>query len=231
MSEPTFVAMTTSSWRPRAAIQRPMIVSDSPPWWPVTQREYESAVSIRLKPASTNASSRRNDVASSTVQPNTLPPNARGTTSNPVLPSLRRFIRLLRGRRECSGASQVIDQRLQQRCSGSVVRRTQDRCRMIRRDQSATLGKLQGSCTRRGDRHLLTRQREERTRAERHDDARLHVAHFVVEPVSARGHRLLRRRLVNPALAARLPIEMLDGVGDVDLVRGDTGAFERIAQQ
>ena len=95
MSEPTFVAMTTSSWRPRAAIQRPMIVSDSPPWWPVTQREYESAVSIRLKPASTNASSRWNDVASSTVQPNTLPPNATGATSNPVLPSLRRFIQLL----------------------------------------------------------------------------------------------------------------------------------------
>src|SRR6187401_1129972 len=72
-----------------------MIVSDSPPWWPVTQREYESAVSTRLNPASTNASSRRNDVGSSTVHPNTLPPNARGATSNPVLPSVRRFIQLL----------------------------------------------------------------------------------------------------------------------------------------
>jgi hypothetical protein len=69
-----------------------MIVSDSPPWWPFTQREYESAVSIRLKPAPTNASSRANDVASSAVQPNTLPPNASGATSNPVMPSLRFFI-------------------------------------------------------------------------------------------------------------------------------------------
>jgi hypothetical protein len=89
MSEPTLVAMITSSCRPRRAIQRPMTVSDSPPWWPVTQREYESAVSMRLNPAPTNASSSLNDVASSTVQPKTLPPNASGATSNPVPPSLR----------------------------------------------------------------------------------------------------------------------------------------------
>ena len=89
MSEPILVAMTTSSCRPRCAIQRPMIVSDSPPVCPGTQREYESAVSIRLKPASTKASSSRNDVGSSTVQPKTLPPNASGATSKPVFPSLR----------------------------------------------------------------------------------------------------------------------------------------------
>ena len=89
MSEPILVAMTTSSCRPRFAIQRPMMVSDSPPACPGTQREYESAVSMRLKPASTNVSSNRNDVGSSTVQPNTLPPNASGATSKPVFPSLR----------------------------------------------------------------------------------------------------------------------------------------------
>src|SRR5690349_10709277 len=66
-----------------------MMVSDSPPACPVTQREYESAVSIRLKPEATKASSSRNDIASSAVQPNTLPPNANGATSKPVLPSLR----------------------------------------------------------------------------------------------------------------------------------------------
>src|SRR6266581_2346720 len=92
MSEPTLVAMTTSSCRPRRAIQCPMIVSDSPPGWPVTQREYESAVSTRLNPASTNASRSWNDLASSAVQPNTLPPKASGATSNPVSPSLRRCI-------------------------------------------------------------------------------------------------------------------------------------------
>src|SRR5689334_23171556 len=84
--------MITSSWRPRRAIQRPMIVSDSPPWCPVTHREYESAVSMRLKPAPTNASSKSNEVASSAVHPKTFPPKASGAISNPVFPSLRLFM-------------------------------------------------------------------------------------------------------------------------------------------
>src|SRR5512142_1840522 len=67
-----------------------MIVSDSPPWWPGTQREYEFAVSIRFPPAATNASRRLKDVGSSAVQPNTLPPNANGATAKPVRPSLHR---------------------------------------------------------------------------------------------------------------------------------------------
>ena len=48
---PTFVATTMSSRLPRAAIQLPMIVSDSPPLLPGTQAEYESAVSRKLPPA------------------------------------------------------------------------------------------------------------------------------------------------------------------------------------
>src|SRR4051812_23279463 len=44
---------------------------------------------MRLNPASTKASSRRNDVASSAVQPNTFPPNASGPTSIPEPPSER----------------------------------------------------------------------------------------------------------------------------------------------
>src|SRR5215471_3260899 len=89
MSEPTLVAMITSSCFLRRAIQRPITVSDSPPSCPFTQREYESAVSTRLNPAPKKASSSLNDIASSAVQPNTLPPRASGATSNPVLPSLR----------------------------------------------------------------------------------------------------------------------------------------------
>src|ERR1051326_5201894 len=37
-----------------------------------------SAVSMRLRPADTNPSSSRNPVVSSTVQPNTLPPQSQG---------------------------------------------------------------------------------------------------------------------------------------------------------
>src|SRR5882724_1486967 len=48
-----------------------------------------SAVSIMLKPASTKASRMANDVGSSAVQPNTLPPRTSGAVSSPLLPSLR----------------------------------------------------------------------------------------------------------------------------------------------
>src|SRR5215510_11107032 len=41
------------------------------------------------KPAPTKASSSLNDVASSAVQPSTLPPNISGAISSPELPSLR----------------------------------------------------------------------------------------------------------------------------------------------
>src|SRR5512146_2474831 len=47
---------------------------------------------MRLKPASTNASSSANEVCSSAVQPNTLPPNASGATSSTERPSLRLII-------------------------------------------------------------------------------------------------------------------------------------------
>src|SRR6476660_2553195 len=47
---------------------------------------------MRLNPAATKASSNLKDVRSSTVQPNTFPPNASGATSRPELPKLRLLI-------------------------------------------------------------------------------------------------------------------------------------------
>jgi hypothetical protein len=44
---------------------------------------------MKFMPASTQASSRRNDIASSTVQPNTLPPRQSGETWRPERPSAR----------------------------------------------------------------------------------------------------------------------------------------------
>src|SRR5208282_539266 len=83
------VAMTTC-WRwPRLLSQLPIMLSDSPPLLPGAHLEYTSAVSIKLNPAPTKASSRLKEVDSSTVQPKTFPPKARGETSNPELPSLR----------------------------------------------------------------------------------------------------------------------------------------------
>ena len=84
---PTLVAMVTRSRLPLRRSQRPRIRSDSPPSLPGAQYEYESAVSTRSKPASTNASSSANEVASSALQPNTLPPKASGAIESGERPS------------------------------------------------------------------------------------------------------------------------------------------------
>ena len=47
----TLVAMTTAARLPRADIHWPSTVSDSPPALPGAQREYTSAVSMKLPPA------------------------------------------------------------------------------------------------------------------------------------------------------------------------------------
>src|SRR6476469_4004438 len=92
ISAPTLVATTTLSRLPLCLNHLQMIVSLSPPWCPGTQVEYVSAVSIRFSPAATKASRILNDVASSAVQPNTLPPSIRGATSIADFPSWRFFI-------------------------------------------------------------------------------------------------------------------------------------------
>ena len=72
-----------------SASHSPMIASDSPPRWPGTQTEYISAVSMKSSPASSARSSSRNDVSSSAVQPNTLPPRQSGATRRSERPSCR----------------------------------------------------------------------------------------------------------------------------------------------
>src|SRR5208283_4914362 len=89
ISIPTLVA-TTTCWRlPLRFSQLPRMLSDSPPLLPGAHLEYTSAVSMKLKPAATKASSSRNEVGSSTVHPITFPLNTRGETSGPEFPSLR----------------------------------------------------------------------------------------------------------------------------------------------
>src|SRR5579872_399303 len=108
ISIPTLVATITLLRFPVRFSQLPMMVSDSPPLCPGTQREYISAVSMKLNPAATNASSIRNDVFSSAVQPNTLVPRQSGETLRFEAPSLRVFMDWLspfphRCPPECSG--------------------------------------------------------------------------------------------------------------------------------
>src|SRR5258708_1100838 len=83
-SFPTLVAITILFRLPRDFIQRPMMVSDSPPELPGTQQEYMSAVSIKFPPAAAKASRTANDCCSFAVHPNTLPPSEKGKTFKAV---------------------------------------------------------------------------------------------------------------------------------------------------
>src|SRR6202140_5097836 len=92
MSMPTLVAIKTFFRLPVFFIQLPRMVSDSPPLFPGFQVEYMSAVSMKLKPAATKASSTINEAGSSMVQPKTFPPSAKGASSNPEFPNFRFFM-------------------------------------------------------------------------------------------------------------------------------------------
>ncbi len=64
-------------------------------------------------------------------------------------------------------------------------------------------------------------------RAERHDDARPYDLDLIVEPEAADIDLARVGLLVEAPLAARLVLEMLDGIGDVDSRALDAGRLER----
>src|ERR1700722_10094403 len=88
ISRPSLVARITLPRLLPLASHLPRIVSDSPPVWPGSQREYTSAVSIKFSPASSAASNCRKESASGSVHPYTLPPRQSTGTSKSDLPSL-----------------------------------------------------------------------------------------------------------------------------------------------
>ena len=79
--------------------------------------------------------------------------------------------------------------------------------------------------------HLVAHQGHRRGRTERDEGLRFHDGDLVVEPVVARGHFALRRRLVDAPLAAQFVLEVLDGVGDEHLGRRHAGFLECARQQ
>src|SRR5207245_2830257 len=68
-------------------------------------------------------------------------------------------------------------------------------------------------------------------RAKADDRARLDQFNLGVQPRPACGDLAGVRLLVNPALAARLPFEMLDDVRHVHALAIDAGVFERLVEQ
>ena len=71
-----------------------------------------------------------------------------------------------------------------------------------------------------GDRRRATQQRAGRRRAEHDDHRRTHCSELGVDPRMTRLDLGAVGLLVQPALAARLVLEVLDGVGGVDRRRG-----------
>ena len=63
------------------------------------------------------------------------------------------------------------------------------------------------------------------------DDVRLHRLDLAFDPLVAGVDLALRRGLVQAALAAQLPFEMLDGIGDVEMLAVDAGGLERLIEQ
>src|SRR5262245_44158559 len=69
------------------------------------------------------------------------------------------------------------------------------------------------------------------SRAKQDDGARLHDRELDVEPRPARRDVLRPRLLVNPPLAAWLPVEVLDDIGHVDVTAIDACRLERAVEK
>src|SRR3954470_12464227 len=102
------------------------------------------------------------------------------------------------------------------------VHRRRDPRRQWRGDERAPLLR---------DPEAASEQRLRRGRAEQHQHARLHERDFRLEPRTAGGNFRTVRLRMNAALAARLPLEMLYDVRDVDDPTIDAGLDERTIEQ
>src|SRR2546423_6978056 len=77
-----------------------------------------------------------------------------------------------------------------------------------------------------GDAELWSEDRLRGRRAERDDQVGLHDFYFRLEPRLTRGDFARAGLGMDSAFSARLPFEMLDGVGDVDFGTIDAGLFK-----
>lgn len=78
---------------------------------------------------------------------------------------------------------------------------------------------------------VAAQQRLSRGRAQADDDSRLHQFNLNVEPRTARRNLERIRLLVNPALAAGLPLKVFDGVCHIGVAAIDAGFMQRLVEQ
>ena len=81
------------------------------------------------------------------------------------------------------------------------------------------------------DRHLAAEQRARRSGAERDRSLRPDQRDLAFQPVQAGRRLALRRRLVDAPLAAQLELEMLDRVGEVELIAAPAELRQRAVEQ
>src|SRR5262245_61788186 len=84
----------------------------------------------------------------------------------------------------------------------------------------------EGLSFRRSDGDTGTQDRLHRRRPETNDYARCNALELGLQPRTASLHFAEPRFEVNAAFAARFPLEVFDGVGDVDLGARDSGLVE-----
>src|SRR3954468_9659984 len=107
----------------------------------------------------------------------------------------------------------------------------QQRRRMERREDERRVRALDERAALHRHLEVLADHRLRRRRAEADDDMRLHGGDLAFEPLVTGIDLALRRRLVKASLAAQLPLEVLHGVGDVEMLAIDAGLAERLVQQ
>src|SRR5712692_2475386 len=126
---------------------------------------------------------------------------------------------------------QVPDKQLHLNLARLIVGRAQDGGRVDRGQDVGCQWRANQLAPLLGYAELIAQQRLCGCGAEAHDDPRPDGGDLRLQPGAASRDFASIWLLVDTSLAARLPFEVLDGVGHVHLVTIDAGSFERLIQQ
>ena len=126
---------------------------------------------------------------------------------------------------------QVVDERGQLDAARVVAGRTQDRRRVHGRDHARRVRRRDELAAMLREPERRSQQRLRGRRAQRDHELRLDRLDLFEQPRLARAHLDALGRGVDAPFAAPHELEVLDGVGDVDVVRRDAGRVHRVAQQ
>src|SRR5205823_5881803 len=122
------------------------------------------------------------------------------------------------------------DERLHLAFPRGFIGRAQDRGRMHGRRDERRERRLHELAAMLRDAELAAEERLRGGRAETGEHLRLYDLDLRLEPRMARGDLLGARALVDAALPARRPLEVLDRIRDVHRLAVDAGLLERVVE-